>query len=221
MYKGERHRRDHLPDTVRAVVHITLMMLKEEHTMKKFGASAVIVCLLLSMATAGYAETGAASMAPEDFSIDGSFGFATGPGSFDQGLGVNFGAGYMLKGIDKNLQARVDLSFFEFEYDYWGAGTAYDLSYTRIPLTIGARYYFPIIERVRAFAQAGIETSYDSYDYYDNGAKHSKSEVNLGFTPGGGAEYFFTRNASAFALARVHMIADSYFSMQFGASFHF
>lgn len=156
-----------------------------------------------------------------DFSVDGSFGFATGPGSFDQGFGVNFGAGYMLKGIDKNLQARVDLSFFDFDYDYWGGGNAYNLSYTRIPLTVGARYYFPIIERLSAFAQVGLETSYDSFDYYANGEKHSKSEVNLGVTPGGGAEYFFTRNASAFALARVHIITDNYFSMQFGAAFHF
>ena len=188
--------------------------------MKQSATIAFVICILLSAATAGYANpTG--SMETGDFSIDGSFGVASGPGSFDQGFGVNFGAGYMLKGIDRNLQARVDLSFFEFEYDYgWGGGT-YDLTYTRVPLTVGARYYFPILERLRAFAQAGLETSFDSFDYYDNGAKQSKNEVNFGVSAGGGAEFFFNRNASAFALGRVHMIADSYFSMQFGAAYHF
>jgi opacity protein-like surface antigen len=189
--------------------------------MRKFGAAAVLACILLFMTTAGFAQAGTASTDAGDFSIDGSFGFATGPGSFDQGFGVNFGAGYMLKGIDKNLQVRVDLSFFEFEYDYWGAGTAYDLSYTRVPLTIGARYYFPIMERLRAYAQAGIETSYDSFDYYANGEKHSKNEVNIGVAPGGGAEYFVLPKLSVFGLARWHIISDGYFSMQFGAAYHF
>ncbi len=191
--------------------------------MKRSATIALVVCILLTAATAGYAKTGTptGSMETGDFSIDGSFAFATGPGSFDQGFGVNFGAGYMLKAIDKNLQARVDLSFFEFEYDYWSGGGTYHLTYRRVPLTVGARYYFPILERLRAFAQVGLETSFDSFDYYANGAKQSKDEVNFGVSPGGGAEFFFSRNASAFALGRVHMIADSYFSMQFGAAFHF
>jgi hypothetical protein len=191
--------------------------------MKQTATITFALCILLATTLADYAKAGtsARSMETGDFSIDGSFAFASGPGSFDQGFGVNFGAGYMLKATDRNLQARIDLSFFEFEYDYrWGGGT-YDLSYTRVPITVGARYYFPILERLRAFAQAGLETSFDSYDSYANGAQHSKNEVNLGVSPGGGAEFFFGRNASAFALGRVHMIADSYFSMQFGAAFHF
>ncbi len=75
------------------------------------------------------------------------------------GFGLNFGAGYTFPDI--NLQARVDVSYFDFSYDYAGL---YDFSYTRIPITVSARYYFPINDSLKAFAQAGIETSIDSFD---------------------------------------------------------
>jgi len=192
--------------------------------MKKITASVLALFFLLSAATAAFAKAGASStansMGTGDFEVDGAFSFATGPGSFDAGFGFNFGVGYMLSQLDKNLQARVDFSYYDFSYTYGLYG--YDLHYTRFPFTVSGRYYFPIVNRLKAFAQVGLETSIDSFDYVDGfGNKRSKSEVNLGITPGGGIEFFINRNASIFALGRWHLISDDYFSMQFGAAYHF
>ncbi|HEY6010229.1 MAG TPA: hypothetical protein VIX18_02070 [Nitrospirota bacterium] len=178
----------------------------------------MVFVIVVGMGSLAFAESGGAATS-KNFEIDGSFGFATGPGDFDAGYGLNFGAGYTLGQVDKNLQIRVDLSYYDFSYTDW---YGYDLSYTRVPFTVSARYYFPIIERLKAFAQAGLETSFDSYDYYDAfGDKHTKNEVNLGFSPGGGAEYSILPELSVFGLARWHVISDGYFSMQFGAAYHF
>jgi len=188
--------------------------------MKKYSLILLLVVIALSfMNTAAFAKAAQSSgtSSSGDFAVDASIGFATGPGAFDQGFGTNFGAGYTLRALDKNLQARIDLSYFDFSYSYLNN----DLSYTRVPLTISARYYFPIRERLRAFAQAGIETSFDSYDYADIFGKHSKNEVNLGLSPGGGIDFFVVPNVSIFAVGRWHVISDSYFSMQFGGAFHF
>jgi opacity protein-like surface antigen len=153
-----------------------------------------------------------------DFEVDGSFAVATGPDSFDAGYGFNFGAGYMLRTIDRNLQARIDISFFNFSNDVGNIS----LSYTRVPITVSGRYYFPINDKLRAFAQAGLETSIDHFDYIaSNGFKQSKDEVNLGISPGAGIEFNVNQNISLFVLGRFHLISDSYFSNQFGMAAHF
>lgn len=197
--------------------------------MKRFMIVLFSVLFLFGTATVVFAKTtkpsrsttAASSSDNGDFEVDGSFAFATGPGDFGSGYGVNFGAGYMLKSIDKNLQARVDISYYDFSYTY-GFGYGYDLTYTRIPVTVSARYYFPINDRLKAFAQAGLETSFDSFDYVDGfGNKHTRSDVNLGISPGAGIEFYPTPKVSIFAVGRIHMISDSYFSMQFGGAFHF
>jgi opacity protein-like surface antigen len=147
----------------------------------------------------------------------GALAYATGPENFDNGIGVSFGAGYMMKDIE-NLQARIDISYFTFDRDV--ANTNVD--YTRIPVTISGRYYFPMQDRFNLFAEAGIEASFDDAEFADlGGVKHSDSEVNIGFTPGGGAEFFVNKNVSVFALARYHVITDDYFSMHLGGAFHF
>jgi hypothetical protein len=191
---------------------------------KKMTASVLASLFLLSVATAAFAIAGTPStayaMGTDDFELDGAFSFATGPGSFDAGFGFNFGVGYALSALDKNLQARVDISYYDFSYSYSLYG--YDLNYTRFPFTVSGRYYFPIVDRLQAFAQVGLETSYDSYDYVDRaGRKRSKNELNLGVTPGGGIEFFINRNASLFIVGRWHLISDDYFSMHYGAAYHF
>ncbi len=185
---------------------------------------AALTLLVIFAGTTAHAKTVRSTSVSSElsgFEIDGSFGFATGPEHFDEGYGLNFGAGYMLDTIDKNLQARVDLSYFDFSYTY-GFGYGYDLHYTRVPLTVSARYYFPIVNRLKAFAQAGLETSIDQFDYVDGfGNKRSKSEFNLGVSPGGGVEFFINREFSIFAVGRWHLIKNSYFSAQFGGAYHF
>ena len=191
--------------------------------MNKITAMVLATFVLLSAATAAFAEakssTDTRSMETGEFEVDGSFGFATGPNDFDSGYWLNFGAGYMLTAIDKNLQVRLDLSYFEFSYTPNSPG--YDLNYTRAPFTVSARYYFPIINRLSAFAQAGLEMSFDSKEYVDFGNKHTKNEVNLGISPGGGIEFFINRDVSVFAGGRWHVVSDGYFSTQFGGAFHF
>jgi len=157
------------------------------------------------------------SMWTGNLEIDGSMGIGTGPGDFDSAAGMNFGAGYMLSSINKNLQVRVDLSYYNFGFAQLG----YDLDYRRIPLTVSGRYYFPVNDKMKAFAQAGIETSFDYFEYADALGKHKKNEVNLGLSPGGGVELMVAQNVSIFVVGRYHLVSDSYVSMQFGAGFHF
>ncbi len=183
--------------------------------MKKLTLALLSFFLVTTMGTTAFAAA-----RPTDhgtYEIDGSLGFGTGPGDFDKGLGFNFGAGYILNNID-NLQARLDVGYFTFDRTFLGS----TLDFTRVPVVISARYYFPISEPFRLFAQAGLETSFDSFDELTAfGFKQSKSEVNLGITPGGGAELFVNPNMSVFALGRIHIVSDHYVSMEFGAAYHF
>lgn len=184
--------------------------------MKKTVFKLLVAFVTLFMGTVSYVvSAGAEGTDPSGiYELDGSLAPATGPGDYDGGFGINFGAGYTLASVDKNLQARFDLSFYHFNHDFsWGSGT-----YTRVPITIGVRYYLPIVDRIRAFGQAGVETSVDNFD---NSAHQSKSEVNLGLAPGAGIEFFVNPNLSVFALGVAHLISDSYFSMQFGVATYF
>jgi hypothetical protein len=184
--------------------------------MKKTVFTLLVVFITLFAGTICYAMSGGSEGAASSgaFEFDGSFAPATGPGDYGSGFGINFGAGYMLKSIDKNLQARFDVAFYHFDNDFpWGSGT-----YTRVPIIVGARYYVPIVDKLRVFGQAGLETSVDDFD---NAAHQKKHEVNLGIAPGGGIEFFVHPKVGVFALGVAHLIADSYFSMQFGVAAHF
>jgi hypothetical protein len=148
------------------------------------------------------------------YQLDASLGLATGPGDYDSGWGFSIGAGYTLESIDKNLQARLDLSFFDFKHDFsWGSGT-----YLRVPITIGARYYLPLDPKLRVFGQVGLESSIDNFD---TASHESKSELNIGLSPGVGAEFFINPQTSIFAVGIAHLISDDYFSMNFGLATHF
>lgn len=185
--------------------------------MQKTIISMLATLFLLCSGTLAFAKatrTFSDTMQSGEFEADGSFAPASGPGSYNGGFGVNFGAGYTLSPIDKNLQARFDFSFYQFKNDFpWGTG-----NYTRVPFTVSARYYLPIVDKLRVFGQAGIEMSFDTFD---NSANRRNNEVNLGISPGAGVEFFVNRNISIFALGRAHLISDSYFSMQFGVASYF
>jgi opacity protein-like surface antigen len=184
--------------------------------MKKTVFTLLVAFVTLSVGTISYAKSsgteGTASSGVYEF--DASLAPATGPGDYNGGFGINFGIGYMLKAIDKNLQVRFDLSFYQFNNDFpWGRGT-----YTRVPMTVSARYYVPIVDKLRVFGQAGLETSVDNFD---NSAHQRISEVNIGFAPGAGIEFFVNPKVTVFALGVAHLISDSYFSTQFGVATHF
>jgi len=184
--------------------------------MKKTVFTLLMAFFTLSMGTMSYAKSAGSEGAYETgtYEFDASLAPATGPGDYDGGFGINFGAGYTLSSIDSNLQARFDFSIYQFKNDFpWGTGT-----YTRVPFILSARYYVPIVDRLRAFGQAGLETSIDNFDTAGN---QRESEVNVGIAPGAGIEFFVNPKVSVFALGLAHLISDSYFSMQFGVATHF
>jgi opacity protein-like surface antigen len=190
---------------------------KGDKNMKTLATVVFTIVILLGLNATAFSQT-AVAPAGRDYEVDGSFAFATGPDSFDAGWGFNFGAGYMLRTIDRNLQARFDISYYYFSYDNF-AGVS--LTYTRVPITVSGRYYFPINEKLKALAQFGLETSVDHFDLYEDGFKRSRGEVNLGVSPGAGIEFDVNPNVSLFVLGRAHLISDSYFSTQFGVASHF
>jgi hypothetical protein len=184
--------------------------------MKKIVFALIAAFFTLFMGTMSHAKSTVSGGASESavYEVDASLAPATGPGDYDSGIGINFGGGYTLESIDKNLQARFDISFYEFRHDFpWGGGT-----YTRVPLIVGVRYYVPIVDKLRAFGQVGLETSIDSFD---NSANQNRSELNIGIAPGAGIEFFVNPKVSIFTLGLAHLISDSYFSMHFGVATHF
>jgi opacity protein-like surface antigen len=185
--------------------------------MKKTVFLIASLLFLTVLALPALAETAATSADQSTIEVDGALLFASGPDNFDSGFGLNFGAGYALGSIDKNLQARIDVGFLKFSRDFYGLS----LDYRRIPITIGARYYFPLDNRLKLFAQAGIETSFDDKDSFTGFGKQSKSELNVGITPGGGVDFSINSAVSVFALGDVHLISDGYFSLQLGCAIHF
>ncbi len=182
----------------------------------------LILTAAILLAAAGTSAFAATKTEPGVYEIDGSLGFGSGPGDFDAGVGVNFGAGMMLNSIDKNLQARIDFGYYDFSTDFLFVS----MDYIRIPITISGRYYMPLNDQLKIFAQAGLESSVDSKDnvigVFDGlPIKQTKNQVKLGLTPAAGVQFFITPDVSLFAVGSVHLIADSYFTMQFGAGFHF
>ncbi len=184
--------------------------------MKKtiFVLIAAIFTLYLGTITHAEAATPGGGPSSGVYQLDASLGLATGPGDYDSGWGFSIGAGYTLASIDKDLQARIDISFWDFRHDFpWGSGT-----YTRVPITIGARYYLPLDPKLRAFGQVGLESSIDNFD---TASHESKSELNIGLAPGVGVEFFINPQTSIFAVGIAHLISDDYFSMNFGVATHF
>jgi hypothetical protein len=183
--------------------------------MNKYTHTALVLVLLLGMGTVIPTVSSAAEATP--FQLDASIGYGSGPSDFDAGFGFNVGGGYTLSSIDSNLQARLDIGYYTFEQDILGD----TLDFTRVPFAVGARYYIPIAERLKLFGQAAVELSVDDFDTVDVFGKRSKSEVNLGFTPSAGIDFELNRALSLFTTASAHLVSDSYFSMQFGAAYHF
>jgi opacity protein-like surface antigen len=184
--------------------------------MKKVLFALLVAVFTLCMGTVSYAKSAVSegTYGSGAYEFDASLAPATGPGDYDSGVGINFGLGYILAPVDKNLQARFDIAFYEFKHDFpWGSGT-----YTRVPIIIGVRYYMPIVDKLRAFGQVGLETSIDSFD---NSANQNKSDLNIGIAPGAGIEFFVNPKVSVFTLGLAHLISDSYFSMHFGVATHF
>ncbi len=74
--------------------------------MKKIALLSIAVLSLFVMTTTAFAKTSGAE-------VDASLVLATAPASgFDSGFGINIGAGVPLPQMNKDLQGRVEFSYF-------------------------------------------------------------------------------------------------------------
>lgn len=177
----------------------------------------MIALLAFTLIAAAAVPVYAAAPKAGTWQVDGSLSWATGPDPFDDDFGITFGGGYMLNQID-NMMVRADLSYFSFDRNV----ALTNVDYTRIPILFSGRYYFPMMQNLNLFAEAGLEVSFDEAEFVNlAGVKFTEDEVNVGFTPGGGAQFYLNDSVSLFALARFHVITDDYFSLHFGGAFHF
>jgi hypothetical protein len=194
--------------------------------MKRMAIITFAAFITLGMTAPAFAKVGSSTSGGAE--IDGSVVLATAPASgFDTGFGVTVGGGAMLPQIDRNLQGRIDISYFKWTASEFG----FDLSYTRIPLLFSGRYYVPARDnRLKVYVQGGLELSFDKVEaavpafvppFGVGTVKASSSETRLGIVPGIGIEYKLSPTLGLVADARWHIITDSYLTLQFGLASHF
>ncbi len=184
----------------------------------------MLVVLVLGMTATAFAKTKESSSPyQQGVEVDASLVVASAPASgFDTGVGVTFGAGTMLPQIDRNLQGRVELSYFSWSATEFGV----DVTYTRIPIDIAGRYYIPTqADNLKLYLQAGLEISFDKVEAAVpspfGSITSSESTSNLGIVPGVGIDYKINQNLSLVADLRAHLISDSYMTIQGGVAYHF
>lgn len=183
--------------------------------MKKIMIITAAVLLAFSTGTQAFAKSEQVGNAE----VDASLVWASAPASgFDSTIGLTIGGGAM---VDKDIQARVDISFLTWSESFFGV----DLDYSRTPITVSARYYVPMQQQeLKVFVQGGLEMSFDKVETANPvfpGLKASESDVRLGITPSAGIDYAITPELSIVADLRYHLITDSYFTLQAGVALHF
>jgi opacity protein-like surface antigen len=190
---------------------------KRRTSMKKIMIIIAVVLLALSTGTQAFAKSEQMGNAE----VDASLVWASAPASaFDSTIGLAIGGGIILPQIDKNLQARVDITFLSFDGSFFGT----DLTYTRVPITVSGRYYIPANQDIKVYAQGGAEVSFDKVEAGVPGFpgfKTSESDINFGLVAGVGIDVAITPQLSFVADARLHMITDYYLTFQGGVALHF
>lgn len=176
----------------------------------RLSLAAVVVFAGMTLAANGaFAKEG-------DKSVEATLNYGT--ESFD-GLDGQFGAtvgfGYEVR---DRLQGRFDVSYFRSSKDQAGM----NVGGTRVPVDLGARYYYPLTRvdaNLSAFGQGGIEISFDSWE--PDNMSDSRSRTSFGAVIGGGVEYMLDRQFGATANVLIHAIEGSYLSTGVGMAYHF
>jgi opacity protein-like surface antigen len=184
--------------------------------MKKIVIITVAVLLALSTGTQAFAKSEQMGNAE----VDASLVWASAPSGFDSTIGLTIGGGVMLPQIDKNLQARVDITFLSYDGSFFGT----DLTYSRVPITVSGRYYIPTDQTIKVYGQGGLEMSFDKVEAGVPGfpgLKTSESSIDIGLVGGVGVDVAITPQLSFVADARLHLITDSYITLQGGVAIHF
>ena len=184
----------------------------------------LVVFVLLGMTVTAFAKDASSSgSSSKGTEFDFSVVLASSPASgFNDGIGVTFGLGTMLPQFDKNLQGRIELSYFSWSASELGV----DVTYKRLPIDFAGRYFIPTQNsNLKFYLQAGIELSYDEVEAAVSTpfgtTTSSSNDVNLGIVPGAGLDVKLGPNLSFVSDVRVHIITDSYLTMQAGLAYHF
>ncbi len=188
--------------------------------MKKFALITLAALIVCSITATAFAKS-VGSSSSQDVEVDGSIAVASAPASgFDTGVGVTFGLGMMLPQINKDLQGRVEFSYFEWSATEFGV----DVTYKRVPVDIGGRFFLPTQSgSLKVFVQGMLELSFDEVEVsnFPFPGTSSASETRFGFVPGAGIELKFNPSLGLVADARWHLITDDYFTLQAGLAYHF
>lgn len=188
--------------------------------MKRFALITLAVLIVCSITATAFAKS-AGSSSSQNVEVDGSLALASAPASgFDTGFGVTFGFGTMLPQINKDLQGRVELSYYEWSATEFGV----DVTYKRVPVDIGGRFFLPTQSgNLKVFVQGMLEVSFDTVEVsnFPFSGTASESETHLGLVPGAGIELKINPSLSFVADARWHLITDDYLTLQVGLAYHF
>jgi hypothetical protein len=126
----------------------------------------------------------------------------------------------MLPQVNRDLQGRIELSYFQWSASEFGV----DVTYTRVPIAAGGRFYLPTQSgSLKVFVQGMLELSFDKVEVsnFPFPGTASESETHLGLVPGAGIDIRLSPGLSFVADARWHLITDDYFTVQAGVAAHF
>ncbi len=183
----------------------------------------VVTVLLGTTVTAFGKETASSGSSSKGTEFDFSVVLASSPASgFNDGVGMTFGLGMMLPQFDKNLQGRIELSYFSWSASEFGV----DLTYKRVPIDFAGRYFIPTQNsNIKFYLQAGLELSYDEVEAAVptpvGTVTSSSNDFNFGIVPGAGIDVKLSPNLDFVSDVRVHIITDSYATLQAGIAYHF
>ena len=169
-----------------------------------FNILMIVVAVLCMFTAQTYAGTGRST----DVSV------VYGTASYGNGTGASLGNEWKL---DETLAFRTDISYIPF-----GA----ESNYTRVPIAVSLKLYFPYAERFRGYFQLGGEVSFDSWEYTYTlpgfgSTKIQEDKTRFGVTPALGTEFDLNKEISIFFDVREHFIEDKYDSVSLGLKYNY
>ncbi len=182
--------------------------------MRRILGIAVAVCLVTVFSGNAFA---AGKSGRNGMALDGTLSIGTEPASgFGDTLGLGFGMSLDLTrdlGVTTGkLMGRADITYYQWDASEFGV----DVSYTRVPIFLGGRFYLPMESRTPfdIYLEGGLEFSFDKAEAnVPFLGKRSESELHIGITPGAGIELPLSDTLYVGGSIRLHMITDSYLSV--------
>lgn len=141
-----------------------------------------------------------------------AFMYAQEKGDMGVGANLNFGTDGPAFGIGGKFQWNItDAIRLEPGVSYY-----FKSDYTSmLDVNVNVNYLFPVAENINVYPLAGLSVVNIKYDFdvpktgvpeFDSYVSDSKSNTEIGFNLGGGAEYKFTENLAAFAEIKFQIV---------------